>query len=494
MKRLSLRLVVCMLLILPVALFQLGCGSSSGGRANAVGTGAASLNITWPGRAARLIPTASNSIRFVFRQAGVILADQLVPRPALGGASTVTVHNLANGTVQMTATAYPTADGTGTPQATGVTNITILDDQTTTVNINMDSTIDHLEVAPSPLNKVVGMDTSLVVTAKDAAGAMVLITPGKVTYQPSTAAVTVDATGLAHAAAPGSGQITITETESGKVVTDQYTITALQVAGSIYIADTGPNGHVKAVGTDLAQLSDIGTDVVAYPSGVAVDTSGNLYTGVFGNGAGRTIRKFNAAGVDQGLFATLPAAPVSMRFAPSGSLIVLAQINGNTFSLYSVSANGVNVNLLTTINQLSREMTLDSAGNIYVSIYGFTNNILKFSPGGAAQGVFVSVEGTYPSGIAFDSAGNFYAAGFADQYGDTIQKYTSAGTRIGTFASGISGAWGLTFDPNGNLYVSGYVDRKIHKFSPTGTALGTSNDLGGFLSAIAFGPPASNLN
>jgi sugar lactone lactonase YvrE len=481
------RLFALMSLMLLLLILQFGCGGNGGSGAS-TGKGAAALSITWPSRA-RLIPAAADSIRIVISEAGVILANQLVVRPAGGGTSNLTISDLKPGTPTLTATAYPNVDGTGTAQATGVTNVTIVENRTTNVSLTMNSTIDHLEVSPSPIAVLVGADTQLVVTAKDASNAVVLITPGKITFQPSTGAVTVDSNGLAHAAGPGSGQITITETESAKQVTDQYTITS-PVIGVLYAADTKPGGLVGSLNPSLTSLGNIGAGTVSYPSGVAVDSAGNLYVGEYGNGTGRTIRKFSPAGADLGVFATLPApaAPVSIHFDTVGNLIVLASTGPVSASLYKVSANGATVTPLATIANLCREMTLDAVGNIYVSIYGFTNNILKFSSGGTALGVFVSVTNTYPSGMAFDAAGNLYVSGFADALGDTVQKYSSTGVSLGTFATGLNGPWGLAFDTGGNLYVAEYISGTVKKFSPTGALLGTSAAFVSFPSAIVFRP------
>ena len=95
-----------------------GCGGGSNTQlATTGGQGRATLTVTWPART-RLIPDASNSIAVVVKQGTTISAQQTLARPAAGGTSTASFASLPTGTLSVTATAYPNADGTGVAQAT----------------------------------------------------------------------------------------------------------------------------------------------------------------------------------------------------------------------------------------------------------------------------------------------------------------------------------------------------------------------------------------
>jgi hypothetical protein len=118
-------------------------------------------------------------------------------------------------------------------QATGTTPVTITSGQTAEVQLALQSTIDHLEIAPNTNASVlVGQTLPLTVTAKDAAGSVVLTLPG--TFQWSSGATgfaTVNAAGVVSGVAPtgatpGSVQITVTETESGKTANTPLTVTS----------------------------------------------------------------------------------------------------------------------------------------------------------------------------------------------------------------------------------------------------------------------------
>src|SRR4029453_15585027 len=79
-------------------------------------------------------------------------------------------------------------------------------------------------------------------------------------------------------------------------------------------------------------------------------------------------------------------------------------------------------------------------------------------------------------GLAVDIAGNAYVMGNDDNsptMASTIFKFTPDGERI-VFGSVPSQGWGLAFDSAGNLYAAGGVvdfgpDRTIFKFAPDGT-------------------------
>jgi len=107
-------------------------------------------------------------------------------------------------------------------------------------------------------------------------------------------------------------------------------------------------------------------------------------------------------------------------------------------------------------------VAFDSAGNLYVANY-YGNAIEKFTPGGVGS-VFASTGLDGPEALAFDSAGNLYVANY---YSSTIEKFNPGGVGS-SFASGLSGPIGLAFDSAGNLYVSNYYSNAIEKFTPGG--------------------------
>jgi hypothetical protein len=195
--------------------------------------GSVSFYITWPTRS-RLIPVAANSIKIVFN--GPTPTEKIVARPAAGTDTTdVTFSNLVVGTYTITATAYPTTNGTGVGQAMGTGNVTVVKDQTVETGVTMASTISQIIVSPSAPSVVVPATVSLTGSATDASSAIVITANNKWTWSSSnTGVVTIPASGnpvMVTSVAAGTATITGTETESGK--TTSVTVTVLPNTGDL---------------------------------------------------------------------------------------------------------------------------------------------------------------------------------------------------------------------------------------------------------------------
>ncbi len=166
------------------------------------------------------------------------------------------------------------------------------------------------------------------------------------------------------------------------------------------------------------------------------------------------------------LLAGLPAA--------SRADILYVTLNNNTIDkITSAAAGSV---FASTGLSAPNGLAFDSAGNLYAANQT-SNTIRKFSPGGTDLGVFASTGLSGPTGLAFDSAGNLYAANSGT---NTIEKYTPGGTDLGGFVGiFLSGPFGLAFDSAGNLYAASTTT--VEKFSPNG------NDLGVFFNSTSVG-------
>ncbi len=255
---------------------------------------------------------------------------------------------------------------------------------------------------------------------------------------------------------------------------------ATDSSGNVYVADTLNNTIRKitpaGVVTTLAGLagsygSADGTGSAARfrgPSGVAVDSAGNVYVADTGS---HTIRQVTPAGVVT-------------------TLAGLAGITG--------SADGT--------GRAARfyypyGVATDSSGNVYVADSG-NNTIRKITPAGdvttmaGLAGSFGSADGTgraarfgNPYGVATDSSGNVYVA---DTYNYTIRKITPAGV-VTTLAglAAITGSddgtgsaarfyfpWGVATDSSGNVYVADSSNSTIRKITPAGVVTTLAGEAG----------------
>jgi streptogramin lyase len=240
---------------------------------------------------------------------------------------------------------------------------------------------------------------------------------------------------------------------------------AVDSAGNLYVADTfnhlirkiTPTGVVTTLAGTAGSYGNVNATGTAAsfngPSGVAVDSSGNVYVA---DGLNNLVRKISATGVVTTL-------------AGSGAL---------------GSADGTGAS---AIFSHPYHVAVDTAGNVYVTEPP-TNLVRKITPAGvvttlAGTGAVGSTNGTGtaasfsdPMGVAVDASGNVYVASIAD---NLIRKITPAA--VVTTLAGMAGKSGnangaaasatfrmprgLTVDASGNVYVADSANNLIRKIS-----------------------------
>ena len=210
---------------------------------------------------------------------------------------------------------------------------------------------------------------------------------------------------------------------------------AADSAGNLFVADTGnhtirkitPAGLVSTIaGTAGAAGATDGTNSDAgfyNPSGVAVDTLGNVYVADTYN---HWIRKLTPVGTNW-VVTTLAGSP--------GAFSGFADGTGSSASFHYPS-----------------DLAVDSSGNVYVADT-YNSAIRKVTPAGVvttlAGGSPGSLDGTnraaqfeLPYSVRIDSSGNLYVA---DTYNDTIRKMALVGTDwVVTTVAGSAGSLGST--------------------------------------------------
>ena len=140
-------------------------------------------------------------------------------------------------------------------------------------------------------------------------------------------------------------------------------------------------------------------------------------------------------------------------------------------------------------------LAFDNAGNLYAADGG-AQTIYKFAPNGTRT-VFVGpsefAEGEYPVGLAFDSSGNLFVSieTFSDPEADSIVYFSPSGMKS-IFATGLTFPRGLAFDGSGNLFVAeanAIPDGDILKFPPGGGSPTVFASGFGRPEFLTFGPP-----
>jgi hypothetical protein len=246
-------------------------------------------------------------------------------------------------------------------------------------------------------------------------------------------------------------------------------------SGNVYICDQGNHrirkltystGIISTVaGSSTSGFSGDGSAATSaklfYPSGIAVDGSGNIYIADQGN---HRIRKVTAA---TGIISTIAGTGVS-GFSGDGSAATAAQL-ANPVAV-AVDGSG-NVYISDQYNQRIRKITASSGT---ISTIAGTGTYSYSGDGGAAT----SATFQNPAGLSVDASGNIYVA---DLFNHVVRKITASTGVITTIAgSGAAGYSGdgatassatlnyptdVSFDDSGNIYIAVQYSHRIRKVS-----------------------------
>ena len=276
-----------------------------------------------------------------------------------------------------------------------------------------------------------------------------------------------DGAATLYVADHSAGQILEIPLSSGVATAMSVSATDLAYGnnGSLYVADITVARHVSLYGAStviagpgsLAE-GDGGPATQArlnQPSGIALDSAGNLYIADRANnrirrvGLDGTITTFAGIGIagntGDGGYAVLAAlnSPSSVRFDAFGNLYIADTGNSR---IRMVTPGGVILPVLTGTLSAPSYLIFDKSQNLYIAD---TNAIYELTPARVMSTVFSGLES--PRGMAFDSAGNFY---FAETAARQLWMFTPSGSHslLG------SGVWnspqGIAIDGSGNVLVA----------------------------------------
>jgi hypothetical protein len=258
---------------------------------------------------------------------------------------------------------------------------------------------------------------------------------------------------------------------------------AVDSAGNVYLADTENNKIRKITAngtvTTLAGTGEWGSDngsgataTFSAPTGIAVDTSGNLYVSEPNYGRIRMISP-------SGIVSTLAYNLWGIEFiATSGTIIYAADTWNNR--IRKISSDGTVSDFVSGITE-PRALVVDGSGNVYVAVEDF--KICKISTAGAVSnfagsGLYGSADGTGSQasfgtirGLTIDTSGNLYVA---DTNNNKIRKITpnrvvttlaGAGWSGSTDGTGVGATfrepWSIAFHGSGLYVAENYKLRKV---------------------------------
>lgn len=119
-----------------------------------------------------------------------------------------------------------------------------------------------------------------------------------------------------------------------------------------------------------------------------------------------------------------------------------------------------------------RGVAIDAAGNIYVTNTG-NNTISKYNSSGTYLGTFgTGATMSLPKDLVFDSSGNAYVLNLGATPGTgSVYKYNSSGVYQSTILSGLNYALGITIDNSNNIYIADQGAVTVQKYNTSGTLL-----------------------
>lgn len=241
----------------------------------------------------------------------------------------------------------------------------------------------------------------------------------------------------------------------GQMFTINGTYVTPSNSGNVGVA-VDPSGNIWEVSSNsILELSSSGSLLHTYttpgsisgwsPSGIAVDSSSNIYVGDIGN-----------AKVDE------------YQITGGGSALSLVQTFGST----GATANGI----LDTMGSTSpMGLGVDASNNVWVSDYGY-NRIIKFSISGATATTIQQIPTPaictassghsnicpqnsssgrfyYPNDVKVDPSGNIWVASRGAGY---VEEFNAAGTSVTQMFSSCTGGSAFS-SPSGIAVAAGYL-------------------------------------
>jgi DNA-binding beta-propeller fold protein YncE len=247
-------------------------------------------------------------------------------------------------------------------------------------------------------------------------------------------------------------------------------------ADTVYVWSDDFNGTLRSFDTNgFVFVYSTGNSLNGWngPTGLALDSVGNLYAGCPGQSI---VYRFNPYGaLEQSSYPNDSVSGLAFDF--SGRLFETVPnyiaLSATDYQSGFGYITGGRVRYTTSNLSYPVCLAFDDADNIYVANGGSDPSIEKFAHdftdlGAFASGTNLATGLNNPWGIAFDTASNLYVANSGN---NKILKIKPDGTKFvyATSTSGLNAPRGLAFDSMGNLYAANSGSGNILKFSTNGS-------------------------
>ena len=254
---------------------------------------------------------------------------------------------------------------------------------------------------------------------------------------------------------------------------------ALDSSGNLFVGDTGSNTVkevLKSGGYSTVNALPTPANEFSSPTGVAVDSSGNVFVADYANSLVKEILKsggyttVNTLATANGHFTDAP----QLGLDSSGNVFVADYINNQVKEILA-SGGYVTVNSLASGNFTNPgDVKVDSSGNVFVidnnnnPDNSLNNNEVKeiLAAGGYTTVVTLATGYTgfnYPQNLALDANGNVFVADSSNNLVKEILKsggYTTVIT-VPTAAGTFNTPEGLVVDSSGNIFVADYTNNAV---------------------------------
>jgi serine/threonine-protein kinase len=230
---------------------------------------------------------------------------------------------------------------------------------------------------------------------------------------------------------------------------------AVDSAGNVYVADPG-SSRVLELAAGSSSSTALPLTGLSKPSGVAVDAARTVY--VTNVGSNQVLDLAAGASSTTELPITGLDNPRSLAVDSAYNLYIAA--GNQVLKLPAGSANTVPLPLTGLSNPSG--VAVDSVGNLYVGDHG-NNRLLKLAPDATAPTVLPLSGLNNPEGVAVNNAGDLYVV---DTGNNRLVKLAAGSTTPTVLPfSGLNNPANVAVDSNGNVYVTDAGNKRVVKLS-----------------------------